>query len=64
MKDNSPLARAKAESTFRDVQGKSAGAAAAKPQYEMEGEAMRAKTARLKSLREAREAAQGKPSKR
>lgn len=64
MKDNSPLARAKAESNFRNVQGKSATTAAAKPQYEVEGEALREKIARLKSLREARETAQSKPSKR
>ncbi len=64
MKDNSPLARAKAETSFRDVQGKSATAAVPKPQYEVEGEALREKIARLKSLREARETAQSKPSKR
>lgn len=64
MKDNSPLARAKAETSFRDVQGKTASAAVAKPQYEVEGEALREKIARLKSLREARETAQSKPSKR
>ncbi len=63
MKDHALLARAKAESSFRDVQGKAAQADAAKPQYEVEGDALREKTARLKRLREAREAAQGKYSR-
>lgn len=64
MTDSSPLARARAESTFREMQGKSEHTAAAKPQYEVESEALREKTARLKRLREAREAAQGKASRR
>ncbi len=64
MKDNSPMARARAENSFRDVQGKTASKAVPKPQYEVEGDALRDKIARLKALREAQETAQSKPSKR
>ena len=60
MKETSPRARARAESNFQDTQKAKATEKKFSPQYESDGTAVRQKMARLKALREAKEAVDGR----
>ena len=57
MANNSKEARDRAEATFKKQEQRAREGAKAMAEYEAEGRAMREKTARLKSLRMAKQAA-------
>lgn len=57
MADNSKEAKARAETSFKKKEQQAREGAKARMQYEAEGHAVREKTARLRALRLAKEAA-------